>query len=54
MDPVRHNYRYQLGYAGKQKVGMKSLCILRLTFSETVTVLDVIDGTLDRCADLIG
>ena len=54
VDPVRHNYRYQLGYAGKQKVGMKSLCILRLAFSETETVLDVIDGALDRCADLIG
>ena len=43
-----------MGYAGKQKVGMKSLCILRLAFSETETVLDVIDGALDRCADLIG
>ena len=25
MDPVRYGYRYQLGYAGKQKVGMKGL-----------------------------
>ena len=54
MDPVRHNYRYQLSYAGKQKVGMKSLCILCLTVSETETVFDVIDGALDRCADFIG
>ena len=30
MQPVRHNYRYQLGYAGKQKVGMKCSCILCL------------------------
>ena len=54
MDPVRHDYRYQLCYAGKQKVGMKSLCILCLAISKTETVFDVIDGALDRCAGLIG
>ena len=54
MDPVRHDYRYQLSYASEQKVGMKGLCILCLAVSETETVFDVIDGALDGCADLIG
>ena len=54
MYPVRNNYSYQLGYAGKQKVGMEGPCILRPAISETETVFDVIDGALDGCADLIG
>ena len=54
VDPVRHDYRYQLRYAGEQKVGMKGLCILCLAVSETETVFDVIDGALNGCADLIG
>ena len=54
MYPVRNNYRYQLGYAGKQKVGMEGSCILRPAISEAETVFDVIDGALDGCADLIG
>ena len=54
MDPVRHDYRYQLRFAGEQKVGMKGLCILCLAVSETETVFDVIDGALNGCADLIG
>jgi len=54
VNPVRHDYRYQLGYAGQQKVGMKSFGILCLAVSETETVFDMIDGALDGCADLIG
>ena len=54
MDPVRHDYRYQLCYAGKQKVGMKSFSVLCLAASETETVFDVIDGALNGCADFIG
>ena len=54
MDSVRHNYCYQLGYTGKQKGRMKGLGVLCLAVSETETVFDVIDGALDRCADLIG
>ena len=54
MEPVRHNYRYQLGYAGKQKVGMECPGILCLAVSETEAVFDVIYGALDGCADLIG
>ena len=52
MDSVRHGYRYQLGYTGKQKICMKGLCILCLAISKTKTVFDVVDGAFDRCADL--
>ena len=54
MEPVRHDYRYQRWSAGKQKVGMKCPGILCLAISKTETVFDVIDGALDRCADLVG
>ena len=54
MNPVRHDYRYQLGNAGKQKVGMKCLGVLCLAISEAETVFDMIDGALDGCADFIG
>ena len=50
MDSVCHHYRYQLGYAGKQKVGMECFCILCPAVSETEAVFDVVD----RCANLIG
>ena len=53
MQPVRHDYRYQLGYAGKQKVGMKCFRILCLAASETETVFDVVNGALNGCADFI-
>ena len=54
MNPVRHDYRYQLSYASKQKVGMECFSILCLAISEAEAVFDVIDGALDGCADLIG
>ena len=53
MDSVRYDHRYQLGYTGKQKVGMKGFCILCLTFSKAETVFDVVYGALDRGADFI-
>ena len=53
MYPISYDYCYQLGYAGKQKVGMKCSCILCLVIFEKETVFDVVDGALDGCADLV-
>ena len=54
MDTIRKNYCYQLCYAGKKKIGMKSFCILCLAISEAEAVLEVINGALDGCAEFIG
>ena len=47
MEPVGHNYRDQLCYAGEKQVGMKCSGVLRLTISETETVFEVIYGAFD-------
>ena len=49
MDPVRHDYRYQLRYAGEQKVGMKVHGLLCLAGADRGAVSDGQEVSSELC-----